>query len=89
MGVLAATTAAVGLLAGPALASPPSEEPLAGVSITCGGDVLTFTCGVQVGDLHQSNSGDSSATRRSELGMASLRVPMSPAKERDCYPHIG
>lgn len=58
VGVLAATTVAVGLTAPPALGTPRTEEPLAGVQITCGAEVLTFTGGVQVGDLHRVQLGN-------------------------------
>ena len=53
IGMLAVSTAAVALVAAPASAAPRPAEPLAGNTITCGGDVLTFTGGVQVGDLHR------------------------------------
>lgn len=57
IGVMATGTLA-GVLLAPATASAASGQPLAGTSIICGDHVLTFTGGVQVGDLHRVRLGN-------------------------------
>ena len=52
-GVGAAGAVALVATAAPAAALDRTSQDLMGVSISCGDDVLTFTGGVQVGDLHR------------------------------------
>jgi len=60
---LAGAVGAIGLLApaAPAASVERSAQDLTGVTLSCGAKVLTFTGGVQVGDLHRvvlGNGGD-------------------------------
>jgi len=55
IGAAVAITAAV---PSGAVAAQPTAQPLAGATISCGDRVLTFTAGVQVGDLHRIHIGN-------------------------------